>query len=223
MSGHVEDLELYALGVLEPDERAAIDAHLATCAECSQRVGEAERIVAALEPGMFDAPAQTAAPVVVPLRRRWFADPAASFAWLASAAAIVVAVGFGGIAANEHARMATMISSDDLIADTLVHSHFLHAAFVPVADDAPGAKVLYARDGSWLYVVVDGNRPGLRVACTRAAPSTASGSIDLGEAQPRGSTSELFAHPPQRPGALQLLDTSGKQLASVILTYPASH
>lgn len=44
MSGHPtrdEDFDLYALGTLEGDERAAIERHLAGCEECQRKLGEA--------------------------------------------------------------------------------------------------------------------------------------------------------------------------------------
>ncbi len=36
-----EDFDLYALGVLEGDERSGIESHVASCAECAQRLAEA--------------------------------------------------------------------------------------------------------------------------------------------------------------------------------------
>lgn len=36
-----EDFDLYALGVLEGDERTAIEAHAASCADCMRKLGEA--------------------------------------------------------------------------------------------------------------------------------------------------------------------------------------
>ncbi|MGH7729430.1 MAG: anti-sigma factor, partial [Vulcanimicrobiaceae bacterium] len=51
MSRHIEDAaELYALGALEPDEAAQVEAHLASgCDDCARRVGRAERMVAEME------------------------------------------------------------------------------------------------------------------------------------------------------------------------------
>jgi anti-sigma factor ChrR (cupin superfamily) len=50
MNDHVVDLaELYALGALEPEELAAIDAHVVSCADCRVAVGAAEATVAALD------------------------------------------------------------------------------------------------------------------------------------------------------------------------------
>ncbi|MGP6156015.1 MAG: RskA family anti-sigma factor [Vulcanimicrobiaceae bacterium] len=47
---HIGELaELYALGALEPQERADIDAHAASCPRCARALGEAETAVAALD------------------------------------------------------------------------------------------------------------------------------------------------------------------------------
>ena len=43
-----QEAELYALGMLDDDERARVDEHLTTCEACTVRVGEAESAVAAL-------------------------------------------------------------------------------------------------------------------------------------------------------------------------------
>jgi anti-sigma-K factor RskA len=43
---HIDDMaELYALGALDDLERKRVDAHVATCAQCARRLGEAERAV----------------------------------------------------------------------------------------------------------------------------------------------------------------------------------
>jgi len=43
-----EDFDLYALGVLEGEERSAIEAHMSACAECAQKLAEAQGRVALL-------------------------------------------------------------------------------------------------------------------------------------------------------------------------------
>ena len=53
-----ENAELYALGTLSDTDRAAVDAHVATCASCAQRVGEAEETVAALSARQTAVPGQ---------------------------------------------------------------------------------------------------------------------------------------------------------------------
>lgn len=43
-----EDFDLYALGVLEGEERAAVEDHAAACAECAQKLAEAQGRIATL-------------------------------------------------------------------------------------------------------------------------------------------------------------------------------
>jgi anti-sigma-K factor RskA len=56
MNGHPtrpEDFDLYALGVLEGEERAAIESHVPTCAECAKKLAEARGRITLLA---FSAP-----------------------------------------------------------------------------------------------------------------------------------------------------------------------
>jgi anti-sigma-K factor RskA len=56
MNGHPtrpEDFDLYALGVLEGEEKAAIESHLPTCAECAKKLAEARGRITLLA---FSAP-----------------------------------------------------------------------------------------------------------------------------------------------------------------------
>lgn len=78
--------------------------------------------------------------------------------WLAAAATLIVAVGLGGTLAVENARLATIVADDGVALATVATSHFIHASFIGQAWGAPPAKVLYGRDGTWLYVVVDAAR-----------------------------------------------------------------
>ena len=51
MSGHPtrpEDFDLYALGFLEGEEKAAIESHVPTCAECAKKLAEARGRIALL-------------------------------------------------------------------------------------------------------------------------------------------------------------------------------
>ncbi len=56
-----EDLDLLALGALDPDERRALEAHLRACADCQSKLEEARGRVALMALG---APAQTPSPHV---------------------------------------------------------------------------------------------------------------------------------------------------------------
>jgi len=64
-----------------------------------------------------------------------------------------------------------------------IDSHFSHAQF---SGNGPPAKVIYARDRSWYYVIVSGSRR-FEVYGLRGTQATR-----LGTTVPRGETSELF-------------------------------
>ncbi len=64
MNGHLtrpEDFDLYALGVLEGEEKAAIESHVPTCAECAKKLAEARGRIALLA---FSAPRVEPSPAV---------------------------------------------------------------------------------------------------------------------------------------------------------------
>ena len=182
---HIDELaELYALGSLSAAERAAIDAHAATCVECLRKLGEAEEAILALE-GQY-APVEPPATLNSRLRfershARW---------WVAIAAAFVIGLLPSVWFASQRGGEA------NLAAIAMLHSHFNHAQFVGAAN-APIAKVLYPRDKSWIYVMVEGSE--------RYDVYAISGSVatKLGSITPQGSTSNLFV---QNPGALDRVE-----------------
>ncbi len=64
MNGHPtrpEDFDLYALGVLEGEEKAAFEAHVPTCAACAEKLAEARGRIALLA---FSAPRVEPSPAV---------------------------------------------------------------------------------------------------------------------------------------------------------------
>ena len=167
---HVDELaELYALGTLDAGERAQVAEHIAHCAACLRRVGEAEETVLALE--RVVQPVTPYAGIATTQRRR------VALWWPAVAAAALI-VGLllpRPFAERQNPAMLAMI-----------HSHFSHAQFSG-APGAPAAKVIYARDRSWLYVIVEGERRyGVYGVIGRQ-------SVLLGTTQPRGTTSDLYS------------------------------
>ena len=171
-NGHVgEFAELYAIGALDGAERAAVDAHIAGCAQCARRVGEAEETVLALERDVRVDPlaAAVAAPLRLGRRREvpvW---------WLPLTAAAALIVGF--LLPNTFAR-------HDTPALAMINSHFNHAQFN--GEKAPAGKVIYARDRSWYYVIVEGSHR-YEVSGVRGGRN-----VSLGTTEPNGATSELF-------------------------------
>jgi hypothetical protein len=220
-----EFAELYALGVLEPQERAQVEAHVADCADCARALGAAEATVAALDdafvpqcepPERLDARIAAAAQAVVPLaaRRsvRRAALPAPSF--YATAAALLLAAGIGSGALVEYSADTRQAAHDSAVLATIATAHFNHITLTARESSAPVSKVLYARDGAWFYLVVDS------ATCDcRAVVRSAAGERDLGKLEVRGSTATLFVRDVPRPTSLELVDASGRVISGATLVY----
>lgn len=183
---HIGDAaELYAIGALSEEERAQVDAHVAQCNECLRRVGEAEETVLALERVNVPAARARRQGNVLPFRRR-----AVSSWWIAGvAAAAAFVLGF---------LLPHRPSQTELATVAMLNSHFAHAQFTGAG--APTAKVLYARDRSWYYVIVNGTH---RYDVDGVSNGEAR---NIGATQPRGATSELFVKPSGRFDSIELRD-----------------
>lgn len=196
MTQHIDELaELYALGVLDEDERARVDAHALGCDVCAGRLGEAERTIALME---------QSAPVPASLDRRisgvFARQPRFRFPSALVAAAFVVGL-LPSLWFWNTARDAQTFNGDRQQAvQALVSSHFSHAPFTPVAADAPKAKLIYARTGAWLFAVAEtGHALSLRA-------QTANGTVPVGTLHPAGQVSELFVSQAPRARTFELWD-----------------
>ncbi len=189
---HVGDLaELYVLGELDPSERAAVEAHIASCVQCLRRVGEAEETLLALERGDLAEPT----PEFLDRRMRFAAPPVQRYATLALAVAAGLVLGILTM------LPAVLRPHDQPALVAMVNSHFNHAQFAPVAaQSAPGAKVIFARDKSWLFIVANGSE---RYAVYAIAPT---GATRLGELHPEGSSSTLYIDHPVTAVSVELRD-----------------
>ncbi len=224
-----ERVELHALGALEPHERLQVEAHVAGCAPCARALAAAEATVAALDDAFVrqsEPPARLAARLGASAK----ANPASAaprFAarrarmrsrFYATAATLLIAVGAGGGALVERGlsdvAKARDAASDSAVLATLATSHFNHATLVARAPSTPVAKVLYARDGAWLYLIID----SAACAC-RVVARTATGARDLGAPAVRGTTSTLFARGAGRPQSIELVGLSGRVVSDVTLVY----
>jgi anti-sigma factor RsiW len=175
---HIGELaELYVLGELDPSERAAVEAHIASCMQCLRHVGEAEETLLALERGALVEPT----PELLDRRMR-FGAPRRRYAALALAAAAGLVLGILTMLPGYFRPQAPQAA---LVA--MIHSHFNHAQFAAVGSaNASPAKVIYARDRSWLFIVADGSQRYAVYAINGTA------STRLGDLQPQGSTSTLY-------------------------------
>lgn len=147
VDAHIGDAaELYALGALAPSERALVDAHIATCPSCLRQVGDAEETVLALE--REERPLPT--PAALDRRIRFAATPKPVSYWAALAAAFLI----GLLPSFGYLMMHRQDTAHDVAIVAMVNSHFNHSQFTGRA--APHAKVIYAKDRSWIYVIVQG-------------------------------------------------------------------
>jgi len=83
----------------------------------------------------------------------------------------------------------------------------------PESANPVAAKILYARDGSWIYIIAD--KPG---GSLHAVAETATGTIDLGILTSMGETASLLVHPHERIRSIALL-RAGTNVASAKLAY----
>jgi hypothetical protein len=223
MNKHIGDsAELYALGVLDASERHEIEAHVALWDTCARELGRAEAIVVSLDSAAVvrhEAPKRLLQRIIASadntppllskeLRLRGKLLLPRVTAWSALAAAMLLFVS-GVWLVRENTALRTSIARNDLAFVTVARSHFRHTNFSGNSADAPTAKVLYALDGSWLYLIID----QADCAC-RLNAHTASGERDLGSPINEGTTSTLFVTTAEKPLSLDLIRDSDKRILS---------
>ena len=186
MSTHLGDeIELYALGDLSHEERAAVEAHLAVCMECTRSVGEAERTLAEFAELLPSYRAPRAARMQS--SARWRGAIAAAFI-----AGLLVAGGTLAFVNRAWSGNATIGQQDVRAQIAMVNSHFDHTTLAPASPGAPPAKVIFARDKAWLYAIVNDNDPGYHLVAVSGDTRR-----DLGVLTVHGATASLFVqHPP---------------------------
>ncbi len=142
-----ENAELYALGQLGELESSRVERHARTCDACARRLGDAEAAVLHLiESGDLAAP-----PAELDRRVRFAGRP--PIGWIAAvAAAFVLGLLPWSVATFRHAHGGT--ANQQLAMNAMLAGHFLHAPAASLVPGAPQAKVIYPREGGWLYVLV---------------------------------------------------------------------
>ena len=186
-----EAAELYAAGQLDAAELATVEAHAAGCEACLRRLGEAEETVLALE--------RENAPVAIPVATNVLQFPRRGISawWLVPSMAAALLVGILWPRAQSQHDVATL---------AMVNGHFSHAQF---AGTGPRAKVLYARDRSWYYVIVAGTG---RYDVYGVAGNNR---VSLGSTNAVGSTNELFVKMRERFDHLELRDGGAAESATI--------
>ncbi len=188
MTSHIgEDAALYALGLLDEREAAAVDAHVESCEPCARLLAQAYDDVAAMAAAQpqYDVPVRRIA-----RRSRW--QPA----FAALAAAVVLALLPSTYFYEQNRAMhAAMIADADAIARIASSPHRM-AQF-----SGRKANVMYARDGSWYCVVVRGAAKPMNVAWMHDGRQTM-----LGTAMPHGGVAILYLPRSHRMEQLALLE-----------------
>ena len=187
-----QEAELYALGMLEDDERARVDEHLRKCIPCTVKVGEAEAAVAAL----IDS---TQARRQQPRAARWPLAVAAAFALAAA----------GLLGQNVILRGA--LGTDGTLLATMVDSHFDHVQFQAPGGVALPAKAIYERHGKWYEILADGT-PAWHVVFVRPDGTRDPAAADFAR---RGAASIVYLAPTTPVRTIQLEDAAGHVIGSV--------
>jgi anti-sigma factor RsiW len=217
--GHVNDeVEAYALGWLDESERAAVDAHLAVCDACLRLAGQAEETVASLSAALPQSRPSQALGMRLSVSRAtgvrttpaWFsAARMRALAPLATAATLLLALG-GTLVSNQEMR--GELARGDVAMTHVVHSHFLHVAMTPAQGESVAAKVLFARDGSWLLVAADRPAAGFHVIVSENGLDR-----DLGPLELTGNEATLTTAA-EKPSAVSLRDGT-RTIATAQLRY----
>jgi anti-sigma factor RsiW len=206
-----ESAELYALGQLGELESSRIEKHARTCDACAKRLGEAEAAVLHLIESGSVAPA----PPAELDRRIRFAKPKPPRAWIAAvAAAFLLGLLPWGVMELRRPPEPTA-SGQQLAMNAMLAGHFLHTPFTALVAGAPAAKVIYPREGGWLYVLAGPANQTLDVVAVAGTKRTTIASIPPGSA-----TRAAFVTITQRVTSVQLLE-NGKPAASARIVYAA--
>jgi hypothetical protein len=204
-----DEAELFALGALADAERAVVARHVGLCAACRERVAEAELVMASL------AAAVPAAEPSASLGRRLRASARGgrprNVAVLAFAATVALAfVGLG----SQTLLLSNREAAEDRALATIVDSHFNHVSAVARGNGGVTAKVLYARDGAWIFVIARTRESGTLHAFAR----TPAADVDLGALATSGETASLLVRPASRIGTVAI-KRGDTEVATAVLHY----
>lgn len=199
MNEHIsESAALYALGLLEPPETDAIDAHVAACEACSQALAQAYDDVAAAA----SAQPQYAAPASLDARVGSLWTPPKKHGWSlrqlgAIAALLAIALLPTAYLLHQEQTMHRAMLADAGLFARMASSPHRMVAFTGGAD----AKVVYGNDGSWYGVIVRGATRPLRLVWMHDGQRTM-----LGRVQSRGDLAMIYLPESHRMEHLALAD-----------------
>jgi hypothetical protein len=208
-----DDAELYPLGILDAAAAQNVEEHIATCSSCAQRVAQAQTVAGSLAAAL---PAREPSgelgerlPRSATLPTQRLSRNRFDLAWACAAALVLalLALGWQNVVLRKH------LMHQDMALATLVHSHFNHTSMLAAPGNTIAAKVLYARDGSWIYIIVENPNASLR-----AVAQTPAGTLDLGPLERSGDIATLLRHPRVRVHSIAL-QREKVTIASAVLVY----
>ena len=206
MNDHIGDsAALYALGLLDPGEAQALDAHVQGCERCASALAQAfddVAAMAAMQP-RFDAPAALDTRVGA----IWETPKATASRWnlrLAAIAAVLVIalLPTAFLVQREQAMHQAMLADAGLLSRMASSPHRV-VAFTGGTD----AKVVYGKDGSWYGVIVRGVSTPLRLIWMHDGTSTMLGHMEI-----RGNVAMLYLPKSHRMDTLAL--ANGNQVVA---------
>jgi anti-sigma factor RsiW len=199
-----EYAELYALGELDEPEAARVERHAGECAECAKRLGHAETTVLQL----IESAGAQATPESLDRRVRFAAPNPPARGWIAAvAAAFLIGLLPWGWSATQHRDEAQPAI------DAMLAGHFTHAPLLPLVAGAPVGKVIYAREGGWIYVLAGSGAVAVDVATVAAGKATLVATL-----APSSATRAAFVRIAARIDAVELME-NGKPVATARVVY----
>ncbi len=203
-----ENAELYALGYLDELEASRAERHARTCDACAKRLGDAEAAVLRLiESG--DVASET--PAELDRRIRFAKRP--PLAWISTvAAAFLIGLLPWGVTTLRHSNE-QVSSNQQLAMNAMLAGHFLHTPVAPLVPNAPNAKVIYPREGGWLYVLVGPSNQSLDVVAI-----TGNQRMTIASIAPGTETRATFVPIAQRVNTVQLIE-NGAPIGAARIVY----
>jgi anti-sigma-K factor RskA len=194
VTAHVtDDLDLYAAGWLEPDERSAVERHLGECAECRRALALSERTIWTLA----DAAAR---PTPRDLRERVLAPHRARSRWVlprlrvAVAAAVVLLLGAGVVAGGRVVALDASAGASGRAALLVVPGGTIYLLLaMPPAPPDRAYEAWVIRDGTALPAGL--TLPGASFAALALGPAPRTGDIAAITLEVAGGTDRPTSDP----------------------------
>ncbi len=206
-----ENAELYSLGHLDELEASRAERHARTCDSCAKRLGDAEAAVLHL---IESGEVATETPTELDRRVRFVKRP--PLAWISSvAAAFLIGLLPWGVTTLRHSNDG-ISANQQLAMNAMLAGHFLHTPVAALKPDAPKAKVIYPREGGWLYVLVGPSSLSIDLVAIAGDRRLTVASI-----APGTDTRATFVQIAQQVTAVQLLE-NGTPIGAARIVYAAA-